>query len=283
MQVVRVPQEAAAWGAKARWQGLTIGFVPTMGALHEGHLSLVEEARRNCSAVVASIFVNPLQFTDPADLRNYPRQEGRDLTLLEGAGCDMVFLPTETGIYADHTRRTYDLGGLDQRLEGISRPGHFQGVVNVVERLFHFVRPDQVFFGEKDRQQLTVIQHIAKQLHWPEHIVPVPTVRAADGLALSSRNQRLNLEERAIAPVLYRALERVREAAFTMPVAEALEAGRAELAKAPAVRLDHLEIVDAELLLPLANWNGHDRAVALVAAWLGPVRLIDNITLHRSA
>ena len=283
MQVVRVPQEAASWGANARRQGRAIGFVPTMGALHEGHLALVSEAGRTCSAVVASIFVNPLQFNNAEDLRNYPRQEEQDLALLEAAGCHMVFLPTEAGIYAGHTERAYDLAGLADRLEGASRPGHFQGVVNVVERLFHYVRPDVVFFGEKDRQQVAVVQHVARSSRWPERIVPVPTVRAADGLALSSRNQRLSPEERAIAPVIHRALECVRDAAYRTSVTDAVAAGLRVLEAEPLLRVDYLEVVDTTGLRPLTDWSGHAQAAVVVAAWLGPVRLIDNITLHRPA
>lgn len=283
MQVIREAHEAASWSAKARLQGRSIGFVPTMGALHEGHLALIAEALRSCSAVVASVFVNPLQFNNKEDLRNYPRQEEQDLDMLKSAGCQMVFLPTAAGIYADHAKRVFELGGLDMVLEGASRPGHFQGVVSVVERLFHYVRPDLAFFGEKDRQQLAIVQYVARTLRWPEKIVPVPTVRAADGLALSSRNQRLNDAERATAPVLYRALEIIRHKAFRVPMNEALAQSRALLASEPAIRSDYLEIADPSDLRPLEDWSGREEAVALIAAWLGPVRLIDNITLRREA
>lgn len=265
-----------------RRESRSIGFVPTMGALHAGHMALVARARAECDAVCASIFVNPLQFNDPEDLRNYPRQLDQDRRMLEEAGVDMLFAPERSSIYFGHQPRTYDLGGLDGVLEGPRRPGHFQGVVNVVERLFHYVRPDVAFFGEKDRQQLAVITHVALALRWPERIVPCPTQRAADGLALSSRNQRLSAEERAIAPVLYRSLQAVAYRAFQGSVAEALDSGHQVLAAEPAVRLDYLSIADALTLSPLEDWGDRQEAVALIAAWLGPVRLIDNITLHRS-
>ena len=280
MRVIVEAPAAAAWSASIRRAGRTIGFVPTMGALHQGHLALIARARSECDAVCASIFVNPLQFNNPDDLRHYPRQLEQDSRLLEDAGCDLLFAPDEASIFHGHTPRTYDLGGLDEVLEGPSRPGHFQGVVNVVERLFHYVRPDAAFFGEKDRQQIAVIKHVARTLRWPERIVPCPTERAVDGLALSSRNHRLSPEERAIAPVLYQCLRAVAEVAFRVPVAEARWAGETVLRTAPSVRLDYLEIADPLTLRPLSAWGDRAEAVALIAAWLGPVRLIDNVTLH---
>lgn len=252
-----------------------------MGALHEGHLALVAAARRACGAVAASIFVNPLQFNDPGDLARYPRQPEQDRRMLEEAGCDMVFLPEPEGIYAAFTPRDHDLGGLDTLLEGASRPGHFQGMINVVERLFHYVRPDKAFFGEKDRQQLAVVRHVARQQHWPVDIVGHPTLRATDGLALSSRNQRLSPEERVQATVLHRTLQAVAERAFRAPVDEARAAGLRLLAEEPAVQLDYLAIAHPDTLRPLTDWDGLTEAVALIAAQVGPVRLIDNITLRR--
>lgn len=279
--IVEAPA-AAEWGAQMRREGRLIGFVPTMGALHEGHMTLIARAKEECGAVCASIFVNPLQFNNPEDLRHYPRQLEADSRLLEQAGCDMLFFPDEETIYRDHLPRKYDLGGLDEVLEGPSRPGHFQGVVNVVERLFHYVRPDLAYFGEKDRQQVAVISQVARTLRWPERIVTCATERALDGLALSSRNQRLSPAERAIAPVLYRGLQAMAGVAFQVPISEARTAGEEVLRTEPAVRLDYLTIADPLTLRPLEDWGGREEAVALVAAWIGPVRLIDNITLRRS-
>ncbi len=252
-----------------------------MGALHEGHLDLVHRARAICDVVVCSIFVNPLQFNDPKDLARYPRQVDRDTELLTGAGCHVLFLPEKEELYAGHRRIAYDLDGLDSHWEGPSRPDHFQGVVNVVERLFFYVRPDRAFFGEKDRQQLTIIGHMAKKLRWPEHIVPCPTVRASDGLALSSRNQRLSPEERVQATVLHRALSASADLAFRSPIPAVHAAVARILAAEPAVVLDHFGIADSETLEPLSDWGGRTSAVALIAAQVGPVRLIDNITLLR--
>lgn len=281
MDRLSVPSEAAAWSAAQRRQGGRVGFVPTMGALHAGHLALVAEARRQCDRVAASIFVNPLQFNNPEDLARYPRQPEADARLLEEAGCDMLFQPDAEGLYHGTSPLRYELHGLDLHWEGPSRPGHFQGVVNVVERLFHYVRPDRAFFGEKDRQQLTIIRHVANTLHWPTVIVPCPTLRETDGLAMSSRNQRLGPADRARAPLLYRALQAVADLAFHHSVEEARQAGLDVLAGDPGIQLDHLGIAHPDTLVPLTHWDGLDRAVALIAAQVGPVRLIDNLDLRR--
>lgn len=281
MDRLSVPSEVAAWSAAQRRQGGRVGFVPTMGALHAGHLALVAEARRRCDRVVASIFVNPLQFNNPEDLARYPRQPEADARLLAEAGCDLLFQPDAEGLYQGFRPLRYDLNGLDELWEGPSRPGHFQGVVNVVERLFHVVRPDMAFFGEKDRQQLAIIRHVATALHWPTVIMPCPTLREADGLAMSSRNQRLGPADRARATLLYRALRAVADEAFHLSVEEARQAGLDVLAADPEIHLDHLGIAHPDTLEPLTGWDGLDRAVALIAAHVGPVRLIDNLDLRR--
>jgi pantoate--beta-alanine ligase len=271
----------AARSALARRSHASVGFVPTMGALHEGHLDLVHRARSACDLVVCSIFVNPLQFNNPTDLEHYPRQVEQDSTMLTEAGCHVLFLPDKAQLYAAHRPISYALDGLDAHWEGPSRPGHFQGVVNVVERLFFHVRPDKAFFGEKDRQQLTIIQHMARKLHWPEEIVPCPTVRASDGLALSSRNQRLSPEQRRQATVLHRALRKADDLAFTHPIGALHDSVASVLAEEPSVVLDHFGVADAATLEPLTEWGDRSSAVALIAAQVGPVRLIDNITLVR--
>ncbi len=275
------PPAIAAWTAQARRNGASIGFVPTMGALHEGHLDLVHRANAVCDRVVCSIFVNPLQFNNPEDLRHYPRQLDKDAELLKAAGCSALFAPEKEAIFAAFTPRTYDLDGLDGYWEGPSRPGHFQGVVNVVERLFHFVRPDQAFFGEKDRQQLTILRHIAREHRWPEAVIPCATVRSTDGLALSSRNARLDAAERVQATILYNALVAAAKEAFRSSVEATRQASLAKIAEEPAVMVDYFGIADADTLEPLTDWGDRTAAIALVAAQVGPVRLIDNITLVR--
>lgn len=252
-----------------------------MGALHAGHIALVKAAREHCDKVVASVFVNPLQFNDQQDLVLYPRRPEEDRLMLREAGCDMLFMPKAEDLFNRFTPHEYELNGLDRVMEGASRPGHFQGVVNVVERLFHFVRPDMAFFGEKDRQQLAVINHVAAALHWPVHLIPHPIVRAGDGLALSSRNQRLSPEQRQLAPLLYQALLAVQKAAFNRSVEHAREAGLRVLAGADEVKLNYLTIARPDNLQPLTGWEGVEKAVAFIAAQVGPVRLIDNIELGR--
>lgn len=275
------PSEAAAWTARQRRNGKRIVFVPTMGALHEGHLALMKAARDHGEAVAASVFVNPLQFNDPNDLARYPRQPDEDRRKLAGAGVDMVLMPAAGDLFKGFNSRHYDLGGLDKLLEGASRPGHFQGVVNVVERLFHFVRPDVALFGEKDRQQLAVIRRAAHVERWPVAIVGHPIIRDADGLALSSRNQRLSPAERQQALVLFKALSAIRRAAFKGSVAQALNVGWQELARESAVVPDYLTVVDPATFQPLGDWEGVAEAVVLTAVQVGPVRLIDNMAVHR--
>ncbi len=281
MDLISLPFAASQWTAAKRQEGQKVGFVPTMGALHDGHMQLIDRALSDDLVVACSIFVNPLQFNNPSDLANYPRTIERDSAMLMKAGCHMLFHPTRENIYSGFLPKTYDLGGLDELWEGASRPGHFQGVVNVVERLFHFVRPDRAYFGEKDRQQLAIIQHVGQQQRWPEEIIPCPIVRETDGLAMSSRNQRLGVEDRKRATVLYRALKAVAGAAFTENVETARSRGLAVLQEEPQVELDYLAIADPVTLLPLNGWNTHEMAVALIAAQVGPVRLIDNVTLRR--
>lgn len=281
MEFITLPQDVAHWSAQARRKGRTVGFVPTMGALHEGHLDLVRRALSTNGAAVCSIFVNPLQFNNPEDLERYPRQLERDSAMLKEVGCDALFAPNKEDIFAGHSRTYYDLGGLDGHWEGPSRPGHFQGVVNVVERLFFYVRPDQAFFGQKDKQQLAIISHVSNTLRWPEVIVPCPTVRSGDGLALSSRNQRLSPVERESAAVLYRVLRTVADLAFKATPLQAIAAGMALLRAETGVVPEYLAVADEHTLEPLVEWPSSGRAVALVAAQVGPVRLIDNLTLEK--
>lgn len=252
-----------------------------MGALHEGHIDLIRRGKEMHEVVVCSIFVNPLQFNNAEDLARYPHQPGEDREMLAEVGCDLLFTPTKDGLFKGFLPLEYDLGGLDSYWEGTSRPGHFQGVVNVVHRLFSFVRPDSALFGEKDRQQLAIIGHMARQEHWPERIVPCPTVRASDGLALSSRNMRLSEQEREHATKLFAALRLASSLAFQIPVPELCATVCAYLRPEFGDELDYFGVADSVELQPLQDWGNLDEAVALVAAQVGPVRLIDNLTLRR--
>jgi pantoate--beta-alanine ligase len=263
----------------ARGRGASIGFVPTMGALHEGHLSLIRAARERDGIVVVSIFVNPTQFDAREDLKKYPRDLGRDLALAEGAGADIVFAPTDAEMYPGECSTWVDVEGLSEGLCGAARPGHFRGVCTVVTKLFNIAGPDRAYFGEKDAQQLAVIKQMVRDLNMRLEIVPCPTVREPDGLAMSSRNVRLSPAERAQAPVLYRALTAARVAVENGERdAERLKAGIcAALADAELAKIDYVEIVDSETLRPVAFVNRP--VLVALAVFFGAVRLIDNVTV----
>lgn len=260
-----------------------LALVPTMGALHEGHLTLVREAKRLADHVVVSIFVNPRQFGPNEDLATYPRQLEADAALLAAEGVDVLWAPTVDVIYPAGYATTVQVGGLDAVLCGAARPGHFDGVATVVTKLFNQVQPDVALFGEKDWQQLAIIRRMARDLDLThphaDRIVGVPTVREADGLAMSSRNKYLTAEERAAAPAMNRAM---REAATKIvagkPVAEALAALKAAVLAAGFRSIDYAELRDAVTLEDVAKWDGHP-ARLLVAAHLGKARLIDNVAV----
>ncbi len=265
---------------KYRQAGKSIGFFPTMGALHQGHLSLLKAAKKHCDIVVCSIFVNPTQFNNPNDLAHYPRTPEKDTLLLENAGNDVLFLPQEEDLYGKEQPLKIDLGDLAVHFEGSSRPGHFQGVARVVRLLFDAVQPDQAFFGLKDYQQCRVVAELVKQLHLPVRLHFVATEREPDGLAMSSRNQRLTPRQRQEAPVIHKTLEFVKEAYppedLTLLVEKAIE----RINASPELRVDYFQIADAENLLPLTRPDGTKKAVALTAVYAGEVRLIDNLELN---
>jgi pantoate--beta-alanine ligase len=267
--------------------GERVGFVPTMGALHEGHLSLVRRARELAPRVVASIFVNPAQFDQRRDLERYPRTPERDAALLEAAGCDLLFLPDEATFYPPGHATWVVPEGPAEGLEGAHRPGHFRGVATVVLALFELVRPDVAVFGEKDAQQLAVVRRLVRDLHLSVEIAAGPTVREADGLALSSRNARLSPEERRAAAVLHHALRQGEAAAFDgtgsdgpgAPADAVRRALREALAAEPLARVDYAEVVDAESFRPVAGRLAGE-VVLPIAVWIGDTRLIDNLRLR---
>ncbi len=264
-----------------RKKGHTIGFVPTMGALHEGHLQLIRTAREECETLVSSIFVNPEQFDDPNDLAQYPRTLEEDLGILQKEGCDVVYTPPEEEVYLDKEKPSVALEGLDKVLEGAQRPGHFTGVMMVVERLFRTIQPDKAYFGKKDYQQLKIIEKLVEQLALPIRIIPCPIVREKDGLAMSSRNRRLSPDQRDSARSLYQTLRLIRERASEYPPSSLKEMGLEKLRNTSEVKPEYFEIADKESLEPRSDENGTDDAIALVAARVGDVRLIDNIELDR--
>lgn len=267
---------------KAKVGDKKVGFVPTMGALHEGHLSLIQKAKEHCDIVVVSIFVNPIQFNNPEDLRTYPRTLDADCEKLETVGCDMVFAPTAEEMYPEPATETYDFGELEAVMEGPQRPGHFAGVATVVHRLFNIVKPAKAFFGEKDFQQLAIIQCLTKQQNLPIEIVPCPIVRADDGLALSSRNMRLSPEARKIAPQIYATLQNAVAISNTHTIDEVKKYVIDTLANLKVFEPEYFEIVNDTTLQPIANWNDAQGIVGCIAVWLDGVRLIDVIRFKPS-
>jgi pantoate--beta-alanine ligase len=260
--------------AERRLAGKTIGFVPTMGALHKGHLSLLQYAKTKTDEVVCSIFVNPTQFNDPKDLEKYPRPIQSDTEKLAAAGCDILFNPTVAEMYSPNETWHLDIGPLEHLLEGASRPGHYQGVMQVVSKLFNIVQPDMAFFGQKDYQQFLVINKMVQLLQMPVNMVMCPIVREDDGLAMSSRNMRLNAGERQHALVLSRALMLVKQQYANHTHAELKQMAAKLISSEPNVELDYFEIADGDTLQPAQPQS--KTTVALVAAKVGGLRLIDN-------
>jgi pantoate--beta-alanine ligase len=276
MQIIRRLSDLAPALLPWREAGEKIALVPTMGALHAGHMALVEAAKAEADRVVASIFVNPLQFGPTEDLDRYPRQEAEDAELLQHHGCDLLWLPTADQLYPPGFSTTVSVAGVSERWDGASRPGHFAGVATVVAKLFTAVRPDLAFFGEKDFQQLAVIRRMEADLGLGVEIRGVPIVRDADSLALSSRNAYLRSDERARAVALPQALEQAREAILGgEPVVVALDDAKRKLTEAGFNRIDYVALVDSATLEPLDSPSGEMRLIA--AAVIGTTRLIDNI------
>ena len=275
MQIVRSGEELAA--ARAELQG-TLALVPTMGALHAGHMALIDEAKKRADRIAASIFVNPAQFGPNEDLARYPRREAEDARMLEEAGCDLLWAPAVADVYPDGFSTKISVAGVSERWEGEARPGHFDGVATVVAKLLLSVRPDVALFGEKDFQQLAVIRRMAADLNIAVEIVGVPTVREEDGLALSSRNAYLSPDERERAVALPNALKAARDAILAgSPVGAALRDAKQSLVDAGFLRIDYFALVDAARLEPLDAPAGEMRLIA--AAVIGTTRLIDNLPL----
>ena len=278
MQTIRESSALRPALAALRGAGERLALVPTMGALHAGHLALVTEARQRAERVAATIFVNPLQFAPGEDLDRYPRQEAHDLAMLEEAGCALVWMPTVADLYPDGFATTIHVAGTSEQWEGAARPGHFDGVATVVTKLLIATMPDIAVFGEKDYQQLAVIRRLAADLGLPTEIAGVPTVRDGDGLALSSRNAYLSPDERRRALALPKALGSVRDAVRSgEPVKEAVDAARQLLAQAGFGPIDYVALVDSATLERLDALVGEARVIA--AARIGTTRLIDNIAV----
>ena len=276
LTICRTPSEMQAACRELRASGLTIGLVPTMGALHAGHLSLVTAALAECDAVAASIFVNPTQFGPNEDYESYPRTFEEDCRQLEAAGVRLLFAPSAADMYPPDNTTFVDPGEIGTRLDGVSRPSHFRGVATIVSRLFHIVGPDRAYFGQKDAAQVAVLRRMVRDLNFPVSLVVCPVYREPDGLAMSSRNRYLSPDERQRALILSRALAAARHLARNGETsAEALRTTMlTTLATDPEVRLDYAAVVDPDTLLPIAD-TSHGALLA-VAAWVGTTRLIDN-------
>ena len=277
MKLVHTINELRAELALQRQAGKKIGLVPTMGALHEGHASLVRRAVAENDVVVVSDFFNPTQFNDKNDLLKYPRTLDADCELLEKEGASFVFAPSVEEIYPEPDTRQFSYAPLDTVMEGKYRPGHFNGVCQIVSKLFMIVEPDKAYFGEKDFQQLAIIREMVKQMNFPLEIVGCPIVREADGLALSSRNARLSEEQRRQALGISQALFCSKEYAATHSVAETQEFVEKAIADAEGLELEYFELVDGLTLQKIASWEDADYAVGCITVFCGEVRLIDNI------
>lgn len=276
MEIIRTIAELKAKLDAARAEG-SIGLVPTMGALHAGHRSLIERARRENDTVVVSVFVNPTQFNNPTDLATYPRTEEADAAMLREAGVDYAFIPSVEEIYPEPDARVFDLGPVAEVMEGAMRPGHFNGVAQIVSKLFDFTRPTRAYFGEKDFQQIAVIRRMVELEGFDLEIVDCPIKREEDGLAMSSRNVRLTPEQRAIAPAIHNTLESSLDWARDHSVEETKRYVTEEINSFPQMEVEYYEIVNARTMQPIADWSETESAVGCVTVFCGDVRLIDNI------
>lgn len=272
--------ELQAYLKKSKHEGLKTGFVPTMGALHQGHLSLLLQSKSHNGLTICSIFVNPTQFNDPADFEKYPITITADIEQLLSCGTDVLFLPSVAEMYPNGTAtpKHYELGFLETVLEGKYRPGHFQGVCQVMHRLLNIVQPHDLFMGQKDYQQCMVVQQLITNENINTHLHIAPTLRENDGLAMSSRNMRLNSEQRAAATTIYQTLLQMRTQLQQGPLLQIKQAAT-QLLTQNGFSVDYTELAHANTLAPLNEWNGTDPVVALIAAYIGEVRLIDNLVL----
>ena len=277
MRVFTTTGEVQQYLAELRSKGSSTGFVATMGALHQGHLSLIAQAKQDNDVVICSIFVNPTQFTDPSDLEKYPRPIAKDTQMLEQAGCDILFNPEVSEMYAAHEHWHLELGEIEHLLEGKFRPGHYQGVTQVVYKLFNIIKPDNAYFGQKDYQQVKLISKMVELMSLPINLIMCPILREDDGLAMSSRNIHLTAEDRQHSLVLSKTLFRIREKFDSNNIPALMDEAAAFINAEPGVALEYFEFADGETLQP-ANQNSQN-IVALVAARVGKTRLIDNVLI----
>lgn len=281
MIIIKDPAILAQYLSKTVPKGQKTGFVPTMGALHDGHIELIRRARRDANTVIASVFVNPTQFNDPRDFEKYPVTLEADIDALQKADTDILFLPSVRDLYPDGTTglEHYELGYLESILEGFYRPGHFQGVCQVMDRLLRAVDPDLLFMGQKDYQQCMVVGRLLQIIQRKTELITCATVREKDGLAMSSRNKRLSAEQRANAVGIYQALRHIKENSGRSSI-EQLKKEARRILDQHQFKTDYIEIAEADTLTLLQEWNPSKKHVALIAAFQGEVRLIDNIAIN---
>lgn len=277
MEIVRTVERLRNRVTAEKQLGHSVGLVPTMGALHAGHLSLIDRARKENDIVVVSVFVNPTQFNNPDDLRTYPRTEEADCEKLQRAGVDIAFIPTVEEVYPTPDNRVFDLGPVAEVMEGAMRPGHFNGVAQIVSKLFDMVQPNRAYFGEKDFQQIAVIRRMAQLEGFDIDIIDCPIMRETDGLAMSSRNVRLTPSQRQEAPAIHCALVRSVEYAQTHSVEETKQSVIDEINVLPEMKVEYYEIVDSLTMQPIADWTDSKCPVGCITVYCGEVRLIDNI------
>lgn len=261
--------------------GRSVGLVPTMGALHAGHVSLIDLARKENDIVVVSVFVNPTQFNNPEDLRTYPRTEEADCEKMTNAGVDIAFIPSVEEVYPEPDTRVFDLGAVAEVMEGPMRPGHFNGVAQIVSKLFDMVQPHRAYFGEKDFQQIAVIRRMVELEGFNIEIIDCPIMRENDGLAMSSRNVRLTTSQRQIAPAIHKALVASLEYALTHTIEETKQRVINEINSQPEMEVEYYEIVDSLTMQPIANWEDSKCPVGCITVYCGEVRLIDNIKYNK--
>ncbi|MHB8260851.1 MAG: pantoate--beta-alanine ligase [Bacteroidia bacterium] len=277
MIICKTIQEIRDFEEKLISQNGLIGFVPTMGALHEGHISLIKQSKQCCEITICSVFVNPNQFNDKGDLARYPRTPEADIKILEDAGCDIVFMPSAEEIYPKDDTRVFDFGTLDKVLDGAYRPGHFNGVAQVVSRLFDIVKPHKAFFGLKDYQQVLIIKKMVEQLQLKVEIVACPILREPDGLAMSSRNTLLNLEERKAASLIPRLLQEARELSKSISLVDVKNRLLAQVSTNPLLKADYIEFCDTDTLQTVSEISTDKKIICLAAIFSGKIRLIDNL------
>lgn len=280
MKIFNTIADSKTFLQKEKLSGRSIGFVPTMGALHQGHLLLLQQSQRENDITVCSIYVNPIQFNNKEDLLKYPRNIQDDIAKLESIGCDVLFAPNDNEMYPTEVTKTYDFDGLDKTMEGQFRPGHFNGVAVVVKLLFEILEPHKAYFGLKDYQQLAIVKKMVEIEKMDVEIIPCEIIRESDGLAMSSRNRRLTEQERLVATAIFQNLKMLRSDFLKLKITDLKSRAIDNINMVEGFTVEYLEIVDAENLMPVTELQSDQKLVACVAAFLGKVRLIDNILLN---